>query len=86
LTTWHNLTLFKPSDFIKGKLKKGAKIYLEGRQQHDSYEKDGVKKYFSSVIVDNFSIIPFDKSEATTEHSYNDNPSGSQEEKDDLPF
>ena len=57
-TTWHNCIIFKPSEFLKKQLVKGAKVYLEGKQQHKSYEKDGVKKYYSDVLVNPYSVIP----------------------------
>lgn len=59
-TTWHNIVMFKPSDFIKEKLKKGSRLHIEGRQENRSYEKDGEKKYFSEVIA--IKVIPLDKS------------------------
>lgn len=56
-TTWHNITAFSVSDWTKERLRKGVKVYLEGRLSKREYEKDGVKQYFTEVIADSFSII-----------------------------
>lgn len=86
--TWHNITGFNLSDFIKDKLKKGAQVYCEGRLQKREYtDKDGIKRYNTDVVVDPFSII------VTGESGKNNN--GHQEtaektvyttDKEDLPF
>ena len=60
-TTWHNVTAFGLNDFLKDQLKKGRKFYIEGRIDHQTYEKDGQTKYFTSIICDFNGIIPLDK-------------------------
>lgn len=57
-TTWHQVTAFNFTKSVTDHLKKGAKIYVEGRQENSSYEKDGVTKYTSEVITE--TIILFD--------------------------
>lgn len=57
-TQWHNIISFSLSDFFKDKLKKGSKIYVEGRLQTRVWEDNGVKKYFTEVISDK--LIPLD--------------------------
>ena len=91
VTTWHNCTIFKPSDFLKSRLTKGSKIYLEGRQDHQSFETDGVKKYFSSVIVEPFTVIPLDKRDPNAVHNDYEKPAtdskpANDDELDSLPF
>lgn len=93
-TTWHNITAFSLSDFMKEQLKKGKKVYVEGRLTKREYtDKEGVKRYSTDVLVDK--IIPL---ESTSEGSgsYSDNgvsePGVSPAEipqvdsNDDLPF
>ena len=60
-TTWHNVVLFKPNDFLKNSLVKGSKVFIKGRIQNRSYEKDGDTKYISEVVASQ--VIPLDKSE-----------------------
>lgn len=57
-TQWHNIVSFSLSDFYKDKLKKGAKIYVEGRLQTRMWEDNGVKKYFTEIISEK--LIPLD--------------------------
>ncbi|MBU0474138.1 MAG: single-stranded DNA-binding protein [Bacteroidetes bacterium] len=92
-TTWHNITAFGLNDFLKDKLKKGAKIYVEGRIDHNSYEKDGQTKYFTSIITDFNGIIPLDKKDDSYDSSQSGSftesapaPSSSANTEDDLPF
>lgn len=92
-TTWHNITCFNLSDYFKENLKKGSKIYLEGRIQNDEYtDKDGNKKRSTKIISEK--IIPLDKAEherqqqeSQTEPGAGLNPPGmSEQEQDSLPF
>lgn len=52
-TEWHRVSLFGKIAEIAGQyLSKGSKIYIEGRLQTREWEKDGVKRYTTEVIVD----------------------------------
>ena len=55
-TTWHNLSVWgKPVDIIEKYVNKGDKLSIEGRISNRSYEaKDGTKKYYSEIIVNEF--------------------------------
>jgi len=90
-TTWHNLVSFNLSDYFKEVLKKGAKVYVEGRIQTDNYtDKDGNKKYSTKIITDR--IIPLDgRSSDTSSSSSSQNSSEGETiapagEAEDLPF
>lgn len=90
-TTWHRVTAFNLSDFMKENLKKGKKIYVEGRITTNDYtDKDGVKRYSTEVRADR--IIPLEASSAggrDEEMSGNNNESSEApqvQENDDLPF
>ena len=91
-TTWHNVTAFGLNDFLKDQLKKGAKFYVEGRIDHQRYEKDGQTKYFTSILCDFNGIIPLDRrGEVSSESSggsfTQESPEKSESsENDDLPF
>jgi len=87
-TTWHNIVSFNLSDYFKEVLKKGAKVYVEGRIQTDDYtDKDGNKKYFTKIVTDK--IIPLDGrgeySSSSSQKSEGESivPDGDAE---DLPF
>lgn len=91
-TTWHNVTAFGLNDFLKDQLKKGAKFYVEGRIDHQRYEKDGQTKYFTSILCDFNGIIPLDRrgevSSESSGGSFTQESPGKSEssENDDLPF
>lgn len=50
-TEWHRVTLWGKTAELAGKyLAKGRQVYIEGRLQTSSYEKDGVKKYSTEIV------------------------------------
>lgn len=52
-TEWHRVSFFGKIAEIAGQyLSKGSKVYIEGRLQTREWEKDGVKRYTTEVIVD----------------------------------
>ncbi len=52
-TEWHRVVLFGKVAEIAGEyLRKGSQCYIEGRLQTREWEKDGVKRYTTEVIVD----------------------------------
>lgn len=65
-TEWHNIIMWeKLAEISSQYLKKGSKVYLEGRITNRSYEdKEGNKKYISEIIANN--MVFLDRKEATT--------------------
>jgi len=58
-TTWHNITVFNLSDYMKEQLKKGKKVYVEGRlTKRDYTDKEGIKRYSTDVVSER--IIPLE--------------------------
>lgn len=52
-TEWHRVVLFGKVAEIAGEhLRKGSQCYIEGRLQTREWEKDGVKRYTTEVVVD----------------------------------
>ena len=61
-TTWHNITAFKVSEYVKTGLTKGSPCYVEGRLTKREYtDKEGIKRYSTDVIAEK--IIPLTKNE-----------------------
>lgn len=92
-TTWHNITVFNLSDFMKEQLKKGKKVYVEGRlTKRDYTDKDGNKRTSTDVIAER--IIPLEGSVNDNNNQETSNGSESSsapdisevESNDDLPF
>lgn len=64
-TEWHRVEAFgKLAEIMAGYLKKGSKVYIEGRSRTDEYEKDGVKKYAHKVIADVMTMLDGKKADA----------------------
>ena len=79
---------------MKEYLSKGREVYIEGRIDNRSYEdKEGVKKYMSEVVVEQFRFIGGRGDQAgapgggsAPEASAAPAPSAGASEDDDLPF
>lgn len=57
-TEWHRVKLFGKLGEIAGEyLKKGRQVYIEGRLEYGSYEKDGVKQYTTDIIADEMQML-----------------------------
>lgn len=58
-TDYHNIVSFgKQGEVIAKYLTKGSGIYVEGRIQTRSWDKDGVKQYRTEIIADRFEFGP----------------------------
>lgn len=54
-TEYHDVVAFgKLADVMGQWLKKGRPVYIEGRMQTRSWEQDGVKRYRTEIVADNF--------------------------------
>jgi single-strand DNA-binding protein len=59
-TEWHNIVAWRKLAEICGEwLKKGKKIYIEGRIQTRSYDdkNTGAKKYITEIVADNMIML-----------------------------
>lgn len=58
-TEWHNIVLWrKLAEIAAEYLKKGSRIYLEGKIRTRSWDdQDGNKKYITEIIGDNFFML-----------------------------
>lgn len=57
-TEWSRCTLFGPrAESLAQYLTKGKSLLVEGSLRTSSYEKDGEKKYFTEVIVNNVEFL-----------------------------
>lgn len=90
-TTWHNVVAYNLSDYYKEKLKKGKKVYVEGRISKREYtDKENIKRYLTEIVAEN--IIPLDASDVNGKNydeiksSDNENQKSNVDESDDLPF
>ena len=57
-TEWHRVKLFGKTAEVAGEyLKKGRQVYIEGRIEYGSYEKDGVKHYTTDIIGEDMQML-----------------------------
>ncbi|MCL5267299.1 MAG: single-stranded DNA-binding protein [Bacteroidetes bacterium] len=87
-TTWHNLVVWgKLAEIAAEYLKKGRKIYVEGRLQYRDYEdKSGNKRYVTEIVVNDLVMLGSRQDGGEREESMPGAPPAVSEEKDDLPF
>lgn len=94
-TEWHNIVLWRNLAEIAEKyVKKGMKLYIEGRIRNRSWEdQNGVKKYMTEIQGDTMQMLS-PKQENGEYHAAtsNNGPAPTQpvapipDENDDLPF
>lgn len=90
-TEWHRIVAFSPlADIIEKWVKKGSKIYVEGKNKTRSWDKDGVKIYTTEVHIREITMLggdnqnkPQDQQPATQTNVIDQM---TQVDSDDLPF
>ena len=56
---FHNVVLFaRLAELAAQYLKKGSSVFIEGRLQTQSWEKEGVKQYRTEIVADNMQFGP----------------------------
>lgn len=55
-TEWHNVVVFREATarFCEHYVKKGDQVYVEGQIKTRSWEKDGVKRYSTEIVISDF--------------------------------
>lgn len=57
-TEWHRIVAFgKQAEILAKHLSKGSKIYIEGKLQTRSYEKDGETRYTTEIVLTSFDFV-----------------------------
>lgn len=90
-TEWHNIVAWRGlAELAEKYIQKGTQLYVEGKLQTRSWEKDGIKRYTTDIVADTIQLLGKrpDKSEEQQTSTGGDNvvsePPISGE--DDLPF
>lgn len=96
-TEWHNIVLWRGlAGVVEQYVKKGSRLYIEGKITNRQYEKDGETKYFTEIVANN--MVMLDSKESSENQSNrnsttSDNQFHSEEAEvneqggdDDLPF
>ena len=92
-TEWHRIVTFGKLAEICGEyLSKGKQVYVEGRIQTSSYEKDGITRYSTDIIASQMQMLgPKDsgneyRPSTDTQTSPAPEPSVPETGDDDIPF
>jgi len=57
-TEWHNVVFTRKLAEIAGQyLKKGAKVYVEGSLRTRKWEKDGIERYTTEILVNDMQML-----------------------------
>jgi len=57
-TEWHRVTFYQRlAEIVAEYVRKGSKLYVEGRLQTRSWEQDGVKRYATDVIANEMQML-----------------------------
>lgn len=57
-TEWHKVVFFgKIAEIVGEYVRKGSQIYIEGKLQTREWEKDGIKRYTTEVVVDQRGVL-----------------------------
>jgi single-strand DNA-binding protein len=87
-TEWHNINFWGPLvDVIEKYVRKGSKLYIEGKLRTRSYEQDGVKKYSTDIEGQTLTMLDSRPNTGTTQTSSSPvPPPAPDEDLEDLPF
>ena len=57
-TEWHRVVFFnRLAEIVEQYVKKGSKLYIEGRLQTRSWEQDGIKRYSTEIIASEMQML-----------------------------
>lgn len=57
-TEWHRIKFFaQQAETIAKYTSKGSQLYVEGRLQTSQYEKDGITRYSTDIMANNFQFL-----------------------------
>ena len=84
-TQWHKIVFWnKPAEIVEKYVKKGDKLYVEGKITYRTYDnKDGQKVYITEIVGNNLVML------GSKEPDQAQKPEAEKEDKkkgDDLPF
>jgi len=95
-TEWHNIVAWKGwAEMSEKYIHKGTQLYIEGKIQTRSWEKDGIKRYITEIYADNIQMLgkkPENKDAVgsalaeTVAEPVSNGVQAPPPEKDDLPF
>lgn len=94
LTDWHRVVLWERLAEVAGQyLKKGNKVFIEGKIKTRSYEKDGVTRYITEIRATDMIMMgagqgggTFDQGQPPQQSGYNAADVADTGDDDEVPF
>jgi single-strand DNA-binding protein len=84
-TDWHKVVMWnRLAERAQKNLHKGSKVYISGKLKTHSYETEGVTKYVTEIIADNF--IAFESRNSEYNQTYDQAPVTDGGFDNDVPF
>lgn len=92
-TEWHRIVAWRKLGELCGEyLSKGRQVYIEGKLQTRSWEKDGVTRYTTEIVASDVQFLgskdaanSYRPSENVPSQGYEEPPLGAKRD-DDIPF
>lgn len=57
-TEWHTIVAWRSlADLAEKYIRKGMQLYIEGKIQTRSWEKDGIKRYATEIVADTIQLL-----------------------------
>lgn len=82
-TEWHNIVAWRSLATLSEKyIKKGSQLYIEGKIQSRSWEKDGIKRTIVEIVAESIQLLG--KKPESVSNTTSDEPQATP--VDDLPF
>lgn len=89
-TEWHNIAFWgSTADVVEKYLKKGSKVYVEGKITTRTWEKDGETRYSTEILGNSLTMLSkaeYDNDIVSEKKEQKKTKITSDEEDDDLPF
>ncbi len=86
-TEWHRIVAWRKLGEVCGEyLSKGRQVYIEGKIQTRSWEKDGVTRYTTEIIASNVQFLGSRPDISTTPDTTTAPDINYHKQDDDIPF
>ncbi|MBU3741628.1 MAG: single-stranded DNA-binding protein [Candidatus Kapabacteria bacterium] len=89
-TDWHSIVAWRGlADVVERLIRRGSRIYVEGKIQYRSFEdRDGHKRYVTEIIADNLLVLDPKRADNNSDGDSASAPADQrpQQQDDDIPF
>lgn len=86
-TEWHKVVFFgRLAEIVRDYVRKGSKIYIEGKLQTNEWEKDGVKRWNTDVVATEMQMLDKKNDKRSGKASDKNSKEPQNFEDDDIPF